>query len=366
MARRCLDWTATTQMHVRDHSNRARAEAALGATGKAAVKARLLRQAKALHFTNGAVLSSDTTVQEPALGYPNEPGILKGWAERLARSFKKLQARGVAGAQAGWEQTKELVRQVKQHHLWAKTKAEKKELLTQLVATSVALLKQTQAVIQAVSTRCGQAKQKAVAKLPARGAVGRRLVPQIKHWLQTGKVAAGKLIHVGLKEARAIVKGKRQVKFGFKWRINRLRLRVWAAGSGAGRREPAAGGCVERLPGSGRENGDAGNDRVRPRRERGSSGPGVIQSWRGAGRDPPARPRGMVSRGKRANRSEERTGENRRQHRQTQEPEIRLFRPPGTQRRDAGGGGAAGLTANLNTLLRDVLQQDQAARQAQH
>ncbi len=222
VARRFLDLTETTQMHVRDHSNIARAEAALGAAGKAAVNALLLHKAKALNFTSGAVLSSDTTVQEPALGYPNEPGILKGWAERLARSFKKLQARGVAGARAGLEKTKEIFRQVKQHHLWAKTKAEKKEWLTQLVATSEALLKQTQAVLQQVSTRCGQAKQKAVAKLQDMVAVGRRLLPQIKHWLQTGKVAAGKIIHVGLKEARAIVKGKRQVKFGFKWRINRL------------------------------------------------------------------------------------------------------------------------------------------------
>lgn len=87
---------------------------------------------------------------------------------------------------------------------------------------SVELGRQLQHGRLQVSTRCGQAKQKAVAKLKDMVAVGRRLLPQIKHWLKTGQVAAGKLIHVGLQEARAIVKGKRQVKFGFKWRINRL------------------------------------------------------------------------------------------------------------------------------------------------
>ncbi len=223
VARRFLDWTDDTRMHVRDHANIARAEAALGAAGKAAVNALLLRQAQALKYTDGAVLSSDTTVQEPAIGYPNEPGILKGWAERLARGFQKLKARGVAQAQAALDKTRELVRQVKQHHLWAKTKEEKKALLETMLTTSEQLLSQTQELIQQVSRRCGAAKQKAAAKLREMVAVGRRLLPQIKDWLTTGKVAAGKIIHAGLRAARAIVKGGGRVKFGFKWRINRLK-----------------------------------------------------------------------------------------------------------------------------------------------
>ena len=162
-------------------------------------------------------------MQEPALGYPNEPGILKGWGEGLARGWRKLKARGVAGAQAALDKTQELFRQVKQHHLWAKTKEEKQALLEKMVETSEQLLQQTQEVLQQVSSRCGAAKQKAAAKLKEMVAVGRRLLPQIKHWLRTGKVAAGKIIHVGLQAARAIVKGGRRVKFGFKWRINRLK-----------------------------------------------------------------------------------------------------------------------------------------------
>lgn len=223
VARRFLDLTEQQHMHIRDHANIARAEAALGAAGKAAVNALILQKAKELNFTNQTILSSDTTVQEPALGYPNEPGIVKGWAERLARGYRKLKARGVTGAQAGLEKTKEVIRQVKQHHLWAKTKEEKKALLEKLVETSQELLKQTQQVIQQIGPRCGQAKQKAACRLREMVEVGRKLLPQIKHWLRTGKVAAGKIIHVGLRHARAIVKGGGRVKFGFKWRINRLK-----------------------------------------------------------------------------------------------------------------------------------------------
>ena len=368
VARRFLALTSAPQMHVRDHSNIARAEAALGAAGKAAVNALLLHQAKALNFTNGAVLSSDTTVQEPALGYPNEPGILKGWAERLARSFKKLQARGVAGAQAGWEQTKEIVRQVKQHHLWAKTKEEKKQLLTKLVATSEALLQQTKEVMQAVSTRCGQAKQKAVAKLQDMVAVGRRLLPQIKHWLQTGKVAAGKIIHVGLQAARAIVKGKRQVKFGFKWRLNRLK-----GGYVFGRRVAAQADENRQPIGALKDYRAVFGKTATPEMivyDRGASAAAVAPELYKTG----VAQVGIPPRGQGAWLVGEAAQQAVKSERGKTEGSIgklksSKYRFSGRQERSVATQEAAGqrafVSANLNTLLRDVVQQDQAARQAQ-
>lgn len=48
------------------------------------------------------------------------------------------------------------------------------------------------------------------------------LLPQIKHWMKTGVVATEKIIHAGITEARAIVKGQGRVKFGMKWLINRV------------------------------------------------------------------------------------------------------------------------------------------------
>jgi hypothetical protein len=56
------------------------------------------------------------------------------------------------------------------------------------------------------------------------GAVTQVLLPQIRHWLRTGVVAKGKLIHAGIIETRAIVKGKagKRVEFGLKWLVNRL------------------------------------------------------------------------------------------------------------------------------------------------
>jgi rhodanese-related sulfurtransferase len=57
------------------------------------------------------------------------------------------------------------------------------------------------------------------------GQVAAQLLPQIKYWMEKGQVAANKIIHAGLPEARAIVSDKagRKVRFGFKWLIHRLK-----------------------------------------------------------------------------------------------------------------------------------------------
>jgi len=222
VARRFLDLTEPPMMHVRDHSNIDRAERAIDAAGRAEINALIIKTAAEIGFTDGKILSSDTTVQEPAIGYPNEPGILKGLAQRIERNLKKLTRRGVKLAKAGIEQAKEISRSVKAHHLWAKTKEAKQKVLKQIVKQSEQLIETTKEVIQPVSGRGGPAKQKAVAGLKRMVEVAGQLIPQIKHWMKTGRVAAGKIIHVGITEARAIVKGQGRVKFGMKWLINRL------------------------------------------------------------------------------------------------------------------------------------------------
>jgi hypothetical protein len=223
VARRFLDLTEQPMMHIRDHASIARAEAALGAEGKAEVNALIIKTAQALGFSGREILSSDTTVQEPLIGYPNEPGILNGWAERIERSLKKLKAGGVKLAQAGIEQAKQIYHRVKQHHLFATTKEEKREILQQIVQQSEELAETVKEVIQQVSQRCGPVKQGAKARLKHLMEVAGSLIPQIKQWMQTGVVATNKIIHAGITEARAITKGKGRVPGGMKWLICRLR-----------------------------------------------------------------------------------------------------------------------------------------------
>jgi hypothetical protein len=126
-------------------------------------------------------------------------------------------------AQAGIKQATEIYQSVKEHHLFARTKAEKQKLLARIVAQTEALIKTTKEVSEQVSERCGQVKRQVAAKLNRLVEVSQELIPQIKSWLKTGRVATEKILHAGITAARAIVKGRGKVKFGMKWLICRVR-----------------------------------------------------------------------------------------------------------------------------------------------
>lgn len=89
---------------IRDHSNIARAYAALGQEGIEAVNTLTIRAAHRFGFVDEGTLSADTTAQELPIGYPNEPGILRGLAQRCGRALTQLQKRGVQGLDCALEQ----------------------------------------------------------------------------------------------------------------------------------------------------------------------------------------------------------------------------------------------------------------------
>lgn len=225
VARLFLGMEHQLEAHIRDHANIARAVEALGAEGIAEVNQLVVKQSQTLGFSSTEVLSSDTTVQEPAMGYPNEPGILKGLAERCERALRKLQKRGVEGAAEAIEKTKEIYRLVKEHHLFAKGKEAKDELLGGMMTCTRELMGQAEQIIKQLGELCGRVVASATGKLKEMGEVAALLLPQIEQWIKTGMVAKGKIIHAGLREARAIVKryGGKKVRFGYKWLIHRLK-----------------------------------------------------------------------------------------------------------------------------------------------
>jgi len=107
---------------IRDHSNIARAYVALGKEGVDEINALILHVAKDCGFADPGILSSETTAQELPIGYPNEPGILRGLAQRCGRALVKLKTRGVVGVDAALEQVQTILRSVKAHHLFTKGK----------------------------------------------------------------------------------------------------------------------------------------------------------------------------------------------------------------------------------------------------
>lgn len=209
---------------VRDPSNMARAVGALGVAGWRESDELIVTQAVELGFGDARILSSDTTVQEPQIGSPNEPGILRGVAQRVYRALKKMGRRGAQGGAAGSEKAKEIFRLVKHHHLFAKRADEKQEVLQQLVEKTKQLMGECGQVVARVGKATQLVVRSGLEKLKQLEAFCAILLPQILPWLQTGAVAQGKLLHAGVSEARAIVKNKagQRVEFGFKWLIHRI------------------------------------------------------------------------------------------------------------------------------------------------
>jgi hypothetical protein len=209
---------------IRDHSNIARAYVALGKDGVDELTALILHVAQDFGFADVRILSSDTTAQELPLGYPNEPGILRGWAQRCGRALAKLKTRAVVGVAPALAQVQTILRTVKEHHLFAKGKQAKRQVLTRLLTEVGQLVVQTRVLVQGLGERRDRVTQHALTTLKMMHEVAKRLIPQIVQWITTGVVAKGKILHAGVTQARALVrhKGGKEVEFGLPYLLSRL------------------------------------------------------------------------------------------------------------------------------------------------
>jgi hypothetical protein len=209
---------------IRDHSNIARAYSALGKAGIEEVTPLVIQQAHRFGFVDEGVMSSDTTAQEWPIGYPNEPGILRGLAQRCGRALIQLQKRGIQGLKAPLEQVETILRSVKEHHLFTKAREEKRTVLTRILTEVGDLMVQTRPLIARLEASSDRVIQSARSRLLAMHGVIKVLMGQIVHWVTTGPVAANKIVHVGIPQARAIVRNKagKQTEFGLAYLISRL------------------------------------------------------------------------------------------------------------------------------------------------
>ena len=209
---------------IRDHSNIARAYAALGSEGIEEVNGLLLKFAVKCGFGDSGTLSGDTTAVELPMGYPNEPGILKGVAQRCARAAENLKKKGVETAVCVIEKAAQVIRSAKEYHLFAKETEEKQTILKRMIRETKSLLKKTSEIVEIVKEIPGKVIKNSKEKLEVMKEVGEQLIPQIVEWMKTGIVAKGKIVHAGITEAKAIVRNKvgKKVEFGLKYLVNRI------------------------------------------------------------------------------------------------------------------------------------------------
>jgi hypothetical protein len=122
------------------------------------------------------------------------------------------------------EQVQTILRSVKEHHLFTSGKADKRQVLTRIMREVGELMVQTRPLLERLGTRSDRVIQSARSRLMAMHEGIKPLMGQMVHWLTTGKVAANKIVHVGLPQARAIVRNKagKKTEFGLAYLISRL------------------------------------------------------------------------------------------------------------------------------------------------
>lgn len=212
------------QGQIRDHSNIARAYAALGKAGIDELNHLVIKEAHRFGFVDARVLSADTTAQELPMGYPNEPGLWRGLAQRCGRALTQMNKRGIQGLESALNQVQTILRSVKEHHLFTSGKAAKREVLTRILTEVGALIVHTRPLVKRLETSADRVLQSARSRLMAMHEVIKPLMGQIVHWISTGKVAANKIVHGGIPQARAIVRNKagKKTEFGLAYLISRL------------------------------------------------------------------------------------------------------------------------------------------------
>ena len=145
-------------------------------------------------------------------------------AQRCGRALTKLKRRGVVGVETALEQVQTILRSVKEHHLFAKSQGEKRQVLTRLLTEVGQWMVQTRLMVKRLGQRRDRVTQRATATLTAMHEVAKQLVPQIVQWMLTGVVAKGKILHAGVTQARALVRHKagKDVEFGLPYLLSRL------------------------------------------------------------------------------------------------------------------------------------------------
>ena len=271
VARVFLEINQPLKFQIKDHASIARAQAGLGEAGFKEVNQLIVKEAVRLGFAKKEILSSDTTVQEPLIGYPHEAGILRGVAQRVARIAKKFKQVGIASADSLREKVKVVLKEVKNYYLFSSGAEAKEKALEEVLKVSEELLKTSAEFIKNGVERSQQGVKNGIKKLGEIVEFTNELMPQIKSWMETGVVATEKLLHCGItpgpgnseKQSRE----ENRIWFEMVDQSNQRRLCFWGSSRSESGREKDAVGSVKAISGSIWRTSHARDERLRSRRK---------------------------------------------------------------------------------------------------
>jgi IS5 family transposase len=203
-------------------------EQLLGEEGVRQVNERVVKWAVEEKLADPSLMVADTTAQEAAIPYPNEVGHMAAFLNAVVAASGKAGNALLGFLKGVGTRVKEAKKKVRAHRLFAETASAKKQLTTELadiVEEINSELGRRLEVGKAQGERLKKHAKAAWAKLNALHETMSKLLPQIRYWLRTGNVAAGKIINIHIPELYSIVRGKagKAVEFGLKWGFARLR-----------------------------------------------------------------------------------------------------------------------------------------------
>lgn len=205
-------------------------EQLLGEDGMRQINEFVVRWAVDEKLADPTVVVADTTAQEASIPYPNEMRLMATFVSAVAVASKNVGTALKAFVAKAGDLFVAAKRKLREFRLFATGKT--KEARLQLMAEMTDIVEQVQqglgtALQTAAAARLRLAGYRKVAWEEAQKhhATMTALLPQIRHWMKTGFVAANKIVSLQIPETYAIVRGKigKAVEFGLNWGIARLR-----------------------------------------------------------------------------------------------------------------------------------------------
>lgn len=192
----------------------------LGEEGVAEINNEFLQAAVDNGLADPQVLMSDTTAQEAKIPYPTEVGLMSRYMDLAGKAVKALggKFKGIKGkVRDALKKVKGLARN---SNLFAKSKEQKGKIGRKMYRT----VKEVHDTIADLLASGYKLSSKAGQELTEMTNVMETLLPQMWHFLKTGFVAKGKILHLKMTDIYSIVRGKagKRVEFGLKWGINRI------------------------------------------------------------------------------------------------------------------------------------------------
>jgi transposase, IS5 family len=202
-----------------DHTSIETFRSQLGAQGVEAINAIVVQSARDAGFTDGALCSSDTTVQEAPITYPTEVGHMKKISEKLVGIGSKMKKGLKDRLSALSSQAQKIFTKIRlfTRGTGEKVIEKKKKLAGELQKTVAKMERLVREEFESLGAR-GQAKYREQLELY------KKMLSQIRYWIRTGFHRPGKVVSLWARDARAIQRNKagKLTEFGRRWIVTRI------------------------------------------------------------------------------------------------------------------------------------------------